>query len=105
MSDFVQHIEYTWLFVLSIPTLYFFAAIVVYRQHLGNGGRYTIPCDIAEKSLLHKSECEIDTLFDTSIGMVFVTQCSFIVCLIVYKKQELKRYVKCGDSWSIFVYT
>ena len=24
---------------------------------------------------------------------------------MVYKKKELKRYVKCGDCWSIFIYS
>ena len=52
-----------------------------------------------------KAECEIDPLFNIAVGVLVATQCSFIVCLMVYKKYELKRYEKCGDWWSIYIYS
>ena len=73
MADFDQEIEYTWLFVLSIPTLYFFSAILFYNQHLASGFEYERPCDTAEESLLDKANCEVDTFFNIGICVVIAT--------------------------------
>ena len=39
-DDFKQEIEYTWLFVLSLPTIYFLAFVTFYYQHLTDGHEY-----------------------------------------------------------------
>ena len=105
MDDFDQEIEYTWLFLLSIPTLYFLAALNFYKQHVDGGPRYLHPCNYAEIFIHEKALCEIYPLFDISVGILVATQCSFIVCLVIYKKEELKRYDRCGDCWCMFIYT
>ena len=105
MDDFNQEIEYTWKFLLSIPTLYFLAAVVFYKQHVLGGSSYYIACDFAEYRFFEKAECEIYPLFDISVGTLVATQCSFMVCLVIYKYQELKRHDKCGDCWCMFIYT
>ena len=73
MADFDQDMEYTWLFVLSIPTLYFFSAIIFYDQHLSTGFEYIKYCDTAEENLLDKAWCEADTLFNIGLCMVIAT--------------------------------
>ena len=105
MSDYDQDIEYTWLFVLSIPTLYFLAFLVFYNDHLAEGDGYTSDCEFAFVAFPYKAFCEIDPLFNTAIGVLVPTQIGFIVCLMVYKWYELKRYLRCGDCWSVFIYS
>ena len=105
MDDFDQEIEYTWLFLLSIPTLYFVAAVVFYNQHVDGGSSYFIACDHAKEDFYTKAECEIYPLYDISVGTLVATQCSFIVCLVIYKQKELKKHEICGDYWCMFIYT
>ena len=55
--------------------------------------------------MIDKAFCESDTVFNISIGTLVATQCSFIVCLVIYKHNELKRHNRRGDCWCVFIYT
>ena len=77
-----------------------------YQQHYGLYGDYFNPCDrdYEEKYIINVALCEAETLFDISLAILVATQCCFVVCLLIYKSQEFKRYDGCGDMWCVFIY-
>ena len=86
MDDYDQEIKFRWRFLLSIPTMYFLAFIIYYYQYY-SGASYYNPCDTAEEDIRNKAECYADTLFNNSICVLAATQCSFVVSILIYKKQ------------------
>ena len=58
-----------------------------------------------EYQYVNIAECEANTLFDRSLGVLIGTQCCFILSILIYKQQGLKRLNRCVDCWSIFIYT
>ena len=104
MDDFDQEIKFRWLFLHSIPTMYFLGFIVYYYQHYLSASYYN-PCVIAEEYILYKALCDADTMFNKTICALAATQCCFVASVLIYKKQLLKQSNRRCDCWSVFIYT
>ena len=104
MDDYDQEIKFRWRFLLSIPTMYFLAFVIYYYQHYRSASYYN-DCDYAEEFILSKADCYANTLFNNSICVLAATQCSFVVSILIYKKQYLKQSDRRCDCWSVFIYT